>query len=65
MLDTDQVPDEHEREILAEWRIEQFRRLGYLYPAALELAQARVDHHELERLIERGCSLDDARRILL
>jgi hypothetical protein len=44
------------------WRMELLGRLGYDRRAAARLASSRVDVHELERLISRGCPPSTAAR---
>lgn len=51
-------------DLTSAWRIERFLELGYTPSDALHLADQRVDHHELARLIARGCPRDTAARIL-
>jgi hypothetical protein len=48
---------------LASWRTERLVALGYPLRRAVSLATSRVDIHELERLIARGCPPDIATRI--
>jgi hypothetical protein len=45
------------------WRTERLLALGYEFPRAAFLAISRVDIHELERLIMKGCPPDTAVRI--
>ena len=45
------------------WRTERLLALGYTRRDAASLASSRVDVHDLERLIARGCLLDTAVRI--
>lgn len=48
------------------WRIETLLRAGYGRRAAIELAErADVDLHAAARLLERGCPVATALRILL
>jgi hypothetical protein len=47
------------------WRLCRLLDMGYALPAAEELATSAVDVHALEALIvERGCPLELAQRIL-
>ena len=45
------------------WRTERLIALGYELREAAFLAISRVDIHELERLIGKGCPLETAVRI--
>ena len=45
------------------WRARRLLRIGYERDEAARLALSRVDIHELEHLIGRGCSLETAVRI--
>jgi hypothetical protein len=45
------------------WRTEYLIALGFALPEAAFLAFSRVDIHELERLIARGCPPETAVRI--
>ena len=47
------------------WRFDQFRALGFDTEDAFLLAVSRVDLHAARTLIEVGCSLPLAFRILL
>ncbi len=54
-----------EAERVRRWRLERLIRLGYDETSATELAaEAGVDVHDLERVLELGATLDQARRIL-
>jgi hypothetical protein len=46
------------------WRVDQLRRLGLAPDVAIELAEEKVDYREVERLVQRGCSLELVARIL-
>lgn len=46
------------------WRVSRFLDLGVSYDVASRLAGAGVDHHELARLLERGCVIDTGIAIL-
>jgi hypothetical protein len=48
---------------VARWRTERLLALGYERREAAFLALSRVDLHELERLIARGCPPATAARI--
>lgn len=48
---------------LTSWRTERLVALGYPLRRAFSLATSRVDIHELERLIARGCPPETATRI--
>ena len=45
----------HDDGTVSAWRIERFLELGYTVDQALELAELRVDHHDVENLIRQGC----------
>lgn len=47
------------------WRYSRFARLGFDSADAIPLAQSRVDYHQVERLLTRGASHSQARRIVL
>lgn len=47
-----------------EWRMRQLRRMGFEIPRAVELAENRVDIHEIRDLIRRGCPADLAAQII-
>lgn len=61
------VPDRREAEEkrIYAWRRDEFLRLGYRLPDAEQLAVKRVDPHDVERLLGKGCPLETAARILL
>jgi hypothetical protein len=46
------------------WVHDQFRRLGLSHEDAMLLTFERVDYHELERLLRRGCPKETAFEIL-
>jgi hypothetical protein len=50
---------------VARWRFDQFRALGFDTDDAFVLAVSRVDLHAARTLVEVGCSLPLALRILL
>jgi hypothetical protein len=50
---------------VARWRFDQFRALGFETDDAFVLAVSRVDLHAARTLVEVGCSLPLALRILL
>jgi hypothetical protein len=55
--------DESDR--VCSWRLCRLLDLGYMLPAAEELAASSVDLHALETLVvARGCPLELAQRIL-
>lgn len=63
-LDTRMEWTEDERVVA--WRIESLLRVGYDDSAAIYLAESReVDLHLACRLVETGCPVDTALRILL
>lgn len=53
-----------EEEQLASWRAARFLELQLDLSHALVLAEMGVDWHELKRLLDAGCDLDLAVRIL-
>lgn len=58
-------PSVSEDERVDAWRIERFLQLGYPVDQAIELATVRrVDPHDVENLIRRGCPPATAVRIL-
>ena len=58
--------DETETERIQRWRAEELERAGYDPGSALELAaRSDVDLHLAVELIERGCGIDIALKILL
>jgi hypothetical protein len=66
VLEQDQerlAASEEERRLL-EWRLRQLLRLGVSPLLAEIAAPGRLDLHELERLIERGCPPDTAVEIM-
>jgi hypothetical protein len=48
-----------------EWRTERFEELGYPHRIAAFLASEGIDHWKAKRMIDGGCSLSDAMRILV
>ena len=46
------------------WRTQRLLRIGYEFREAARLALSRIDIHELERLVGKGCSLETAVRIV-
>ena len=46
-----------------DWRERRLVKLGYPVSSASVLACSRIDLHEIENLLERGCPLDLAIRI--
>jgi hypothetical protein len=60
------VERESEERQIIEWRFEQLRLAGFDVETALDLAIAvRVDLHDAEHLVRRGCAPALAARILL
>ena len=45
------------------WRLERLLKLGYDQEQAAELADSRVDIHDIEKLIAAGCRPDIAARV--
>ena len=63
--DLDEWPVTHDVDgRVTAWRTERFLALGYTIDDAIELAESRIDLHEISRLIARGCPLATAARIL-
>lgn len=57
---------EPELEAVEQWRLESLGRAGYDFESAAVLAASHeVDLHLAMQLLERGCSIDLALRILL
>jgi len=48
-----------------DWRKTEFMRLGFAEHDALALAVTRIDTHDMERLLKKGCSHELAWRILM
>jgi hypothetical protein len=46
------------------WRTQRLLRIGYEIREAARLALSRIDIHELEQLVGRGCPLETAVRIV-
>ena len=46
------------------WRTQRLLRIGYELREAARLALSRIDIHELEQLVGRGCPLETAVRIV-
>ena len=46
------------------WRTQRLLRIGYELREAARLAFSRIDIHELEQLVGRGCPLETAVRIV-
>jgi hypothetical protein len=65
----EQLPSVAEREPeearVARWRFDQFVSLGFSRDDALLLTVSRADLNTARRLVEKGCSPDLAREILL
>lgn len=56
---------EHASDPIVAWRFKVFRRLGYTHKRARELAVNRaVDYHQVEALLQRGATLEQAREIV-
>ncbi len=54
-----------EDELIRAWRVMQASQLGYEWCDAVEIADSRVDLHELSDLIDHGCKKTLAKRILI
>lgn len=64
-VETDEVRRPSEDELVRVWRTTRLTALGVPEHVALVLADdPSFSHHELERLLERGCPLGTALRIL-
>ena len=46
------------------WQIHNFHRLGFDTVEAIDAVRNGIDYHEIEPLIEQGCSKETALRIL-
>jgi hypothetical protein len=57
------VAVEHPDSVL-EWRIEEFKRMGFEQAAATFLAYTRADLHDMALLLEKGCPHNLAIRIM-
>jgi hypothetical protein len=56
----------HEPDRIYAWRLDSLKRAGYHDDAAFSLATgAHVDLHLAIKLVDRGCSVETAARILL
>jgi hypothetical protein len=61
-----QLYEETELERIERWRVEELERAGYEPHAAARLAAAKdVDLHLAIALLQRGCTIELALRILL
>lgn len=57
---------EEEAELILRWRFEELVRAGYDVGSALVVAShVEVDLHDASALVQRGCPVDTALRILL
>jgi hypothetical protein len=66
MPTADVQQEETESERVARWRAERLERAGFPPDAALELSERiDVDLHRAIGLLDRGCSVETALRILL
>lgn len=50
--------------LVEEWRLAQFKRMGFSFSASRLLHEQDVDLHEAQDLISRGCPPHVAMRIL-
>jgi hypothetical protein len=58
--------DDTEFERVIRWRVDELTRAGYDWPASMLIAaRPDIDLHAAGRLLERGCPVDTALRILL
>jgi hypothetical protein len=58
------TPVVDERDSVRGWRVVYFLDLGADADQALELAESRIDPHDVENLVRRGCPLREALEIL-
>jgi hypothetical protein len=58
-------PEEVEETRVARWRFDQFRALGFELADAVFLTASRTDLHAARTLVEKGCPIPLALRILL
>ena len=63
ILDTEWRQLDDELEVIR-WRTQRLLKIGYELREAARLALSRVDIHELEQLVGRGCPLETAVRII-
>lgn len=63
----DPPPDQGDifQDWLYAWRFSRFTRMGFDNADAIPLAQSRVDYHQVSRMLERGATHSQIRRILL
>ena len=54
---------DHDKSSVHRWRVSQLRRLGMPGPLA-EIYADRIDWHQIARLVQRGCPLRLALRIV-
>jgi hypothetical protein len=65
-MSTTDVQTETESERVVRWRTERLERAGFPAEAALALGEhTEVDLHHAIGLLDRGCSVETALRILL
>jgi hypothetical protein len=65
-LDVETVEEDRELERIRLWRLENLSEAGYEPPVAAELAdRLDIDLHQAVRLVQRGCPVALAARILL
>lgn len=63
---TIKLRDESETERVIRWRLEELTKAGYDWRASMHLAaRPDIDLHLAADLLERGCPVDTALRILL
>jgi hypothetical protein len=59
-------PPSEKLDWVRQWRLEQLERAGYPATQALQLAgRLDIDIHDAARLLQDGCSVETAVRILL
>ena len=63
ILDAELRQLDHELEVIR-WRTERLLHIGYELREAERLALSRIDIHELEQLVRKGCPLETAVRIV-
>lgn len=61
----EQPPGRDDHGLVRSWRIVRFINIGIPVDTAIDLADSRLDAHDVENLLERGCPLPTALEILL
>ena len=65
MSEAENRVEAEERLQVRRWRFEQFIELGFTESESATLAEAHVDLSTVRRMIENGCPVEIATRILL